>query len=73
LFAAYIVLFLTALQTFQFYLIHVNYFCRQENGMFTPCEIALAEFSFLEGNKRVYHTLINPGEYTVTFVQFVGL
>jgi len=51
----------SSLQTFQFYLIHVNYFCRQENGMFTPCEIALAEFNFLEGNKRVYHTLINPG------------
>jgi len=63
-----IVLFLTALQTHPFYLIHVNYYCRQENGMYTPCEIAIAEFNFLVGVKKVYHTLINPGEYTITFV-----
>jgi hypothetical protein len=36
--------------------------------MYTPCEIALAEFTFLDGVRRVYHTLINPGEYmTVAF------
>lgn len=51
----------SSLQTYPFHLIHVNYYCRQENGNFTPCEIAVAEFSFLEGIKRVYHTLINPG------------
>lgn len=51
----------SSLQTHPFYLIHVNYYCRQENGMYTPCEIALADCNFLVGVKRVYHTLINPG------------
>jgi hypothetical protein len=52
----------TALPTYTFYLIHVNYYCHQENGTYTPCELALAEFSFVDGVRRVYHTLMNPGE-----------
>lgn len=37
--------------------------------MYTPCELALSEFSFVDGVRRVYHTLINPGEYmTAGFV-----
>ncbi|XP_069677770.1 protein maelstrom homolog [Periplaneta americana] len=51
----------TVLPTYTFYLIHVNYYCRQENGNYTPCEIALAEFNFADGVRRTYHTLINPG------------
>ncbi|XP_021938741.1 protein maelstrom homolog isoform X2 [Zootermopsis nevadensis] len=51
----------TSLQTNKFYLIHVNYYCRHEKGMYTPCELALAEFNFVDGIRSVYHTLINPG------------
>ncbi|KAJ9575906.1 hypothetical protein L9F63_007218 [Diploptera punctata] len=52
----------TTLTTYPFHIIHVNYYCRQENGVYTPCEIALAEFNFAEGVRRTYHTLINPGQ-----------
>jgi hypothetical protein len=31
--------------------------------MYTPCELALSEFNFVDGVRKVYHTLINPGEY----------
>ncbi|PSN52729.1 hypothetical protein C0J52_06145 [Blattella germanica] len=51
----------TTLRTHVFYTIHVNYYCRQECGMYTPCEIALAAFNFADGVKETYHTLINPG------------
>lgn len=54
----------TALPIYPFHLIHVNYYCHQENGMYTPCELALSEFNLLDGVRKVYHTLINPGEYT---------
>ncbi|PNF15261.1 hypothetical protein B7P43_G01039 [Cryptotermes secundus] len=51
----------TSLPTYPFHLIHVNYYCRQENGMYTPCEVALSEFTLMDGVRKVYHTLINPG------------
>lgn len=51
----------TSLPAYSFHLIHVNYYCRQENGMYTPCELALSEFNLMDGVRKVYHTLINPG------------
>lgn len=52
----------TTMTNYLFHVIHVNYYCRQESGVYTPCEIALAEFNFSEGVRRTYHTLINPGQ-----------
>ncbi|PSN48553.1 hypothetical protein C0J52_05910 [Blattella germanica] len=50
------------LSSFPFHIIHLNYFCKQENGMYTPCEIALARFNLQEGIDKTYHTLIDPGD-----------
>ncbi|XP_069689384.1 protein maelstrom homolog [Periplaneta americana] len=51
----------SSLLSYKFYVIHVNYYCRLENGTFLPCELGLVEFSLLDGITKTYHTLINPG------------
>jgi hypothetical protein len=38
--------------------------------MYIPCEMALAEFTFVDGVRRVYHTLINPGECMIAGFMF---
>lgn len=51
----------SSLRTYRFHTAHANYFCKIANGTYMPCEIALAEFSLVDGITRTYHTLINPG------------
>jgi hypothetical protein len=39
--------------------------------MYTPCEVALSEFTLMDGVRKVYHTLIDPGKYTTKlFLRF---
>jgi protein maelstrom len=47
--------------------VHVNYYCRHGNGRYLGCEIALAEFSFVDGIRKTYHAFINPGEIPVGY------
>jgi hypothetical protein len=51
----------TSLKTYRFHIVHMNYYCQMTNGAYSPCEIALAEFSLVDGITKTYHTLINPG------------
>ncbi|XP_034477440.1 uncharacterized protein LOC117783969 [Drosophila innubila] len=46
------------LKTHNYYFVTVNYFAKD---IYTPAELASAEFSLQEGVQNVYHTLINPG------------
>jgi hypothetical protein len=48
------------LKTHLFHLVHVNYYCKHASGRYLGCEIALAEFSFVDGVRKTYHTFINP-------------
>jgi protein maelstrom len=50
------------LKTHPFHLVHVNYYCKLASGRYLGCEIALAEFSFVDGVRKTYHTFINPGK-----------
>jgi hypothetical protein len=50
------------LETHPFHLVHVNYYCKHSSGRYLGCEIALAEFSFVDGVRKTYHTFINPGD-----------
>jgi hypothetical protein len=36
------------LKTHPFHLVHVNYYCKHSSGRYLGCEIALAEFSFVD-------------------------
>lgn len=52
---------LTALKNHAFYLVHVNYYCRTEQGVYVPGELALCKFNLQSGVIGTYHTLIDPG------------
>jgi hypothetical protein len=52
----------TSLKTYRFHIMHVNYYCKVTNGVYIPCEIAIAEFNLTDGITKTYHTLINPGD-----------
>ncbi|PNF31828.1 hypothetical protein B7P43_G09258 [Cryptotermes secundus] len=51
-----------SLKTHPFYLVHVNYYCKDSSGRYLGCEIALAEFSFVDGVTKALHAFMNPGE-----------
>jgi hypothetical protein len=57
-----------SLKTHPFHLVRVNYYCKHGSGRYLGCEIALAEFSFVDGVRKTYHTFINPGEIPVGYV-----
>ncbi|KAJ9583312.1 hypothetical protein L9F63_022329 [Diploptera punctata] len=50
-----------SLATYTFHVIHVNYYYFL-GSVLIPCEVAIAEFSIMDGVRKVFHTLINPGE-----------
>jgi hypothetical protein len=51
-----------SVKTHPFHLAHVNYYCRHGSGRYLGCEIALVEFSFVDGIRKTYHAFINPGD-----------
>ncbi|XP_033608862.1 protein maelstrom homolog [Cryptotermes secundus] len=51
-----------SLKTHLFHLVHVNYYCKDSSGRYLGCEIALAEFSFVDGVRKSLHTFINPNQ-----------
>jgi hypothetical protein len=56
-----------SLKTHPFHLVHVNYYCKHGSGRYLGCEIALAEFSFVDGVRKTYHAFINPGQIPVGY------
>jgi hypothetical protein len=56
-----------SLQTHPFRLEQDNYYCKHGRSRYLGCEIALAEFSFVDGVRKIYHALINPGEIHVSY------
>jgi hypothetical protein len=54
-------------KTHPFHLVHVNYYCKHGGGRYLGCEIALAEFSFVDGVRKTYHAFMNPGEIPVGY------
>jgi hypothetical protein len=42
--------------------VHINYYCKLRNGRYLGCEVALSEFSFVDGIRKLYHVFINPGD-----------
>ncbi|XP_065209163.1 protein maelstrom homolog [Planococcus citri] len=44
-----------------FYLIHVNYFCKTDHDEYLPAEIAISEFSLLNGVHKYFHRFLSPG------------
>lgn len=52
----------STLRTHLFYIGHVNYYCKTEEGSFIPAELALSEFNLEDGIRNTYHVLIDPGE-----------
>ncbi|XP_023727518.1 protein maelstrom homolog [Cryptotermes secundus] len=51
-----------SLKTHLFHLVHVNYCCKDRSGRYLGCEIALVEFSFVDGVTNNFHAFINPGD-----------
>jgi hypothetical protein len=51
-----------SLKTHLFHLVHVSYYCKDRSGRYLGCEIALAEFSFVDGVRKTFHAFINPGQ-----------
>jgi protein maelstrom len=56
-----------SLKTRLFHLVHVNYYCKLRSGRYLGGEIALAEFSFVDGIRKTYHAFINPGKIPAGF------
>ncbi|XP_023720650.1 protein maelstrom homolog [Cryptotermes secundus] len=56
-----------SLKTHLFHLVHVNHYCKDSSGRYLGCEIALAEFSFVDGVRKTFHSFINPGEIPVGY------
>jgi hypothetical protein len=56
-----------SLKTHPFHLVHVNYYCKHGSGRYLGCEIALAEFSFVDGVRKTFHAFINPGQIPVGY------
>jgi hypothetical protein len=56
-----------SLKPVPFHLGHVNYYCQHGSGRYLGCEIALTEFSFVDGVRKTYHAFINPGEIPVGY------
>jgi protein maelstrom len=56
-----------SLKTHPFLLVHINYYCKHGSGRYLGCEIALAEFSFVDVVRKTYHAFINPGEIPVGY------
>jgi hypothetical protein len=56
-----------SLKTHPFHLAHVNYYCKYGSGRYLECEIALVEFSFVEGIRKTFHTLIYPGDFPLGY------
>lgn len=57
----------SSLVTSPFHIAHVNYFCEFADGTYNACEIAVAEFTFADGVRKTYHTLIDPGAIPVGY------
>ena len=53
--------YLFAVETQIFYLIHCNYYCKTDDGVYVPAELAISKFSLGSGIIDSYHTLISPG------------
>jgi hypothetical protein len=54
-----------SLKTQPFHLVHVSYYYKHGSGRYLECEIALTEFSFVDGVRKTYNAFINPGEIPV--------
>lgn len=52
---------LEELKVHNFYLIHVNYFCKTDHNEYFPAELAISEFSLLNGVQKVFHRFLHPG------------
>ena len=55
-------LYIAGLLEYNFYIIAFEYLCRTEEGEFLPVEVAMVEFSLLEGIKRKFHQFIKHGK-----------
>ena len=53
---------IAGLLEYDFYIIAFEYLCRTEDGQFLPVEVAMVEFSLLEGIKRKFHQFIKHGK-----------
>jgi hypothetical protein len=55
------------LETHQFHPVHVSYYCKHSHGRHLGSEIAIAEFSFVDGVRNTCHKFINPGETPIGY------
>lgn len=55
-----------------FYLIHVNYFCKTDHDEYLPAEIAISEFSLLNGVHKFFHRFLSPGRCFLIFAATFG-
>ncbi|XP_063230142.1 protein maelstrom homolog isoform X2 [Bacillus rossius redtenbacheri] len=46
-----------------FYLMHVNYYCASDQGVYYPAEVGLVKFSLAGGVQDFYHKILNPGQF----------
>nr|CAD7462865.1 unnamed protein product [Timema tahoe] len=53
------------LATHPFYFMHANIYGLSDENIYLPCELALAEFTLLNGVQNTYHTLVDPGALPV--------
>lgn len=56
-----------SLKSHPFHMAHVNYYCKDGSGRYLGCEIALLEFSFVDGVRKAFHAFINPGEIPIGY------
>jgi hypothetical protein len=56
-----------SLKSHPFQMAHVSYYCKHSSGRYLGCEIALVEFSFVDGIRKTYHAYINPGEIPIGY------
>ncbi|XP_035919630.1 protein maelstrom homolog [Anopheles stephensi] len=52
----------STIETLDFYLISIEYFCRTDDGVYIPAELGLVKFSLESGVQERLHLLINPGK-----------
>jgi hypothetical protein len=56
-----------SLKNHPFHLVHVNYYCKHSSGRYLGCEIAIAEFTLMDGSTRTFNAFINPGDIPIGY------
>ncbi len=60
-------------RTNTFHLIHANSLCKTSDGDVLPCEVAVVEFSVVDGVSRVFHAFVAPKQIPLGYAYEIRL